>query len=428
MRKGKRLPVFRRNPWGYLSMGALAGVLLFEALHWFLHVAQVSLYANLAVTLQSLGYVQLAFVVVFVVAYAAMRGAATPFVDEGHYRWLQATPWHPRMAFPLGTPFLCGTDLLCGLLILLGTFHFTLEENVLRHVTPVALIAMMAIFYWFLLVMAAPPGSSVFATVVAAVPGLPVVLFENPWWALAILLWALYLPAQWAARQLFRRAWNRPETPGYRVFATLRPEMETQEPPIARALRQQAGRRDVRGLLGWPFSKLGPNPCSTPKVTGQYWMALLVGWWAFVGIVLAERTVFEGITDPDIRDHPIEILHIVCYGTSFALLLLWAGIHSGYTVMGYAPPISLLGRLTTGRIIIPEYDRVFIGALAGLAVVAVAGPILECLGIPYQVAYPIGLTLAFVAECRFAVDKDEWQLTGKHRILKNLAQGGYTKI
>ena len=92
---------------------------------------------------------------------------------------------------------------------------------------------------------------------------------------------------------------------------------------------------------------------------------------------------------------------------------------------GYAPPLSLLGRLGTGRLIIPAYDQVFVAPLLAMVV---AGAAYVLSGLPLRAAAPVlawlhapqwtaPITFALVA---FIIASGRpslrhWRLCGGHR-------------
>ncbi|HUG89574.1 MAG TPA: hypothetical protein VML55_01990 [Planctomycetaceae bacterium] len=89
----------------------------------------------------------------------------------------------------------------------------------------------------------------------------------------------------------------------------------------------------------------------------------------------------------------------------------------GRYVDGHAPPISLRGRVGTGRLIVPGYDRVLLAP----AVAALAGA-----GIPFafrmagwdlQIGLAISTAATLLAILSLGPTLEEWRLTGNHRIV-----------
>ena len=86
-----------------------------------------------------------------------------------------------------------------------------------------------------------------------------------------------------------------------------------------------------------------------------------------------------------------------------------------YYLMIGMPPISLLGRVATGRLILPGYDKIFIAPVcaAGLALVManVHSPI-------FTMPAWAGITSGFVSAVLLAGGPTlaDWKLTGEYRI------------
>jgi hypothetical protein len=82
------------------------------------------------------------------------------------------------------------------------------------------------------------------------------------------------------------------------------------------------------------------------------------------------------------------------------------------------PPISIVGRLVTRRLVIPGYDQVFIAPLCialtaalGLAVTHLIGPAY------YVVTIPCALAAQFIVAFNMGPSFRHWHLTGHHRIV-----------
>ena len=88
--------------------------------------------------------------------------------------------------------------------------------------------------------------------------------------------------------------------------------------------------------------------------------------------------------------------------------------------MGYFPPISLLGRLATGRLIIPGYDQALVAPLLLTTIVGLTGTITafnhELLPIDPIYVVPIALTLTWWITVGMGPSLEVWRLTGNHRI------------
>jgi hypothetical protein len=83
---------------------------------------------------------------------------------------------------------------------------------------------------------------------------------------------------------------------------------------------------------------------------------------------------------------------------------------------GYAPPISVWGRLVTFRWIIPGYDQVFVGPAFTLLSAGTAFIGLLRLGAPPEVVVPVSLGLMMFVAMSCKPSLERWRLTGSHRI------------
>jgi hypothetical protein len=83
---------------------------------------------------------------------------------------------------------------------------------------------------------------------------------------------------------------------------------------------------------------------------------------------------------------------------------------------GYMPPISILGRIATGRIVIPGYDFVLAAPLAAVVAAWLVPPGLAALGLHPATAIPIAAGAAAWMALALPPRLQDWQLTGQHRI------------
>ena len=92
-------------------------------------------------------------------------------------------------------------------------------------------------------------------------------------------------------------------------------------------------------------------------------------------------------------------------------------------VDGYYSPISLWGRIWTGRWIIPGYDRVFIAPLVIIAVGPLSVYCLQAVGLPLDVAATVGIGTMTLAALILPPRLRSWRLTGQHRIVPAIQSG-----
>jgi hypothetical protein len=83
---------------------------------------------------------------------------------------------------------------------------------------------------------------------------------------------------------------------------------------------------------------------------------------------------------------------------------------------GYVPPISVFGRIATGRLVIPGYDVVLVAPLTIGLVAGVLPRTLSAIGIAPLIAYPLAASVVTWLALALPPRREDWQLTGHHRI------------
>jgi hypothetical protein len=161
--------------------------------------------------------------------------------------------------------------------------------------------------------------------------------------------------------------------------------------------------------LAWPLEGVGPlkpmNPI--PQLIGWV-MAILAGWWIYVLF-----TVFSVGSQPEMAHAMMNNISVFsAMGAVFRLIRY---------INRYWPPINLRGRVTTGQIIIPGYDQVFIAPLLMIAIAY----FLPRFCLPYMPVSVVGaITVAGVIGVGLNLGPTfrRWQLTGHHRIFAGLVR------
>jgi hypothetical protein len=303
-----------------------------------------------------------------------------PVWNKGYRDWLKFTPWTPGMRLPLGPVHLVWQDAVAlaaflGLAFVHRSFHPSVV--LVAFAFPYLLLTNWSLATgeagrWSLLILA----------------GLPAVLLRSVtgWWDVLVL--ALLVPlAQIGTSQLLRRF---PWKAGGRIEASSSGESQ-----------RDARRPTVPA--GGMFDALGPVP---PQAPTRLWAAAvgsaLVGWWAFVGLQMA--------WPPEVPTAPIAQGIVVISGLLLGFIR-WATYASGY-----GAPITLRGRLATGRLIIPGYDKILVAPLC-LLMAAVAWQEVSNrlgLGVPATIGAGVAVLLFLTATLPPALG--EWKLTGHHHL------------
>ncbi len=162
-------------------------------------------------------------------------------------------------------------------------------------------------------------------------------------------------------------------------------------------LGSEPGMRGSAGV-GWPFLALSPK-ADFPSISNStsFWISLLVGWWAYCAI-----TSFE------IERSAAGILLFSMMAAIFRLTFYCSGV---------TPSFSVWGRLASGRIIVPGFDKVFLTPLAVVLAGVVGGIIIRLSGAWYPVAEAGVIALVCLVLFSGGPTLRRWKLTGWHRYL-----------
>jgi hypothetical protein len=153
---------------------------------------------------------------------------------------------------------------------------------------------------------------------------------------------------------------------------------------------------------GWPAILIWPGaPELHLSRTDGFVLSLLAGWYACAANAL------EGSVDWDPQICTMVFLVLVIAALSRTTL---------YTI-GHSSPISLFGRIATGRLIIPGYDRVFAAPLAAVLVARLLPASLGAMGLPIGMVVPITLSAALVPLLCAGPDLRDWSLSAPCQLL-----------
>ncbi len=321
----------------------------------------------------------------FAFLYAVFRVAAFhPAFRPSYCDWLSATPWTSAKTLPLGPVHLVLQDvLLLSVAVGLCWPRAGIEALAVLQVFLGCYLALLGLAH-------VGTGEKLWAYLVAF--GLGFMVF----FALSALFYvvagAVYVVALLGLRaSLARFPWYEVPRLQYMHWFMIN---------INKTRRSET--------LGWPFSRLGPGLAKELQMThgDAFLTALLAGWMVFA-----------------VNSHLNTDAMIFNAANMFFFMQLAVVVRLLVYCSGYAPPLSLRGRLAHGRPIIPGYDKVFIAPLLTVAVFLIAVSLSEWTSVPELVALPIGLTAAWWINFGMGPGLDSWRLTGNHRIVKGLLMG-----
>jgi hypothetical protein len=381
--------------WLRVVLPSLEWLVLFAALYGLATGIMLAVEWWFGVRLEEVRWQASRAVLVFAtVLYATWRVLAYHPLSLPEYQtWLAATPWTSRQPLPLGPVHLVLQDV-----VLLGSGVLCAWLNG----DPWALYVpqlFLVVYLWFL-------GSSLFWTgvwpcgyAVAFGVGLVVWLWRDLPAGLLVALLTYGVAYLGLRRSLAHFPWP---IRWPRLAGTLGATPQTQSVAAV--------------LLGWPFGRLSPRNAEPPILVPLHHAVLisaLVGWWTFAVVSLV----------PKAEDQQLVLLFVLSL-----VALAVPGIRLGIYCDGYAAPISLLGRLATGRWLIPGYDQVFVAPLLAVAAGSTLGGAAILLGLDLLVALPVVIAVVLFLSLGLGPSLQVWRLTGNHRIVEGSQRAGTVKV
>jgi hypothetical protein len=309
-----------------------------------------------------------------------------PALRPDYHAWLRQTPWSYRQPLPYGPVHLVLQDaILLGLAAAMtAPFYgeraavFILWGFVIVYLLTL-LVALRASDEW-------PAAYAVLFGVAALIPA-----WRVEWYVFGLAT-ATYLAALAGLRRSYRRF------PWEQDIATALEALE-----VPRSSKKTAG----QPLYGWPFNLLGPpRGMADPPFWHSLTCCCLVGWWLFA--ILSTGARERG--DWNIVSVNLTVI-VTCLAGLVRLVV--------YQRFEFMPPMSLAGRLSSGRWIIPGYDQLFAAPLCGMALAIVLPNGMVALGANTVVSNCIALPVCLLAVVTLPPSRRRWFLTGSHRIVSS---------
>jgi hypothetical protein len=298
-----------------------------------------------------------------------------PAFLPGYAAWLSATPWTFRQPLPKGPVRLIVQDAI------LLTVLFLIAHGA-ANMIPRIVVAFLVPYLLLMAVSFAYTGARPFTYALIFGFGLAAQSHETPVRA-ACWLVLLYLVAWGGLRQsLARFPWQLEQAPW-------------------RQITNGKGRQDeIR--LGWPCR---PMFLKEPKNQWGTWdriaLSVLAGWWLYV---------VAGLFPPAQQGYAAMNLCVLVSAIAVAARV------ATYCAT-YWPPISICGRLWTGRWIIPGYDRVLVAPLCAAAVFALTALTHSSASPSNGSLCSLGVTAVLLVVTLMGPSYRNWALTGSHRIV-----------
>lgn len=321
--------------------------------------------------IKEIGGIRVPFVVVFSALYGYYRVRSFhPFYNRIYREWLCLTPWSIEKPLPRGPIHLIWADLITLVpLTILAYSNFSIAALV-------PLIVFLSVYLVMICITFVADKASIVVLCLFLAP-FTFYPFANRYFAVLILI-LLYIICRVGLYQFLSGfPWN---------------TRYWKADPV-KEFREQAIRQRV---IGWPFKYL--NVYGSPRISiwRAFILSLLLTWWLHVF-----QWIFGG-------------LH---FGGFFIFLVIYVALFRTGAYGGiHRPPISLLGRIFTGRLIIPRYDKIFIAPIC----ILLAGIVLPLglLKMGYRDAWIFELSFFLIFFSAFSLPPNlrEWRLTGAHRI------------
>jgi hypothetical protein len=115
-------------------------------------------------------------------------------------------------------------------------------------------------------------------------------------------------------------------------------------------------------------------------------------------------------TESQSRNDDLLLLVMLAGYLSLIRLIIYA--------LGYGAPLSVLGRIFVGPLILPRYDQIFIGPILILFSTAAVYFLGKSLNMPSPIIGGLGTAAAFFTALSVGPSITRWRLTGGHRIVR----------
>ena len=149
--------------------------------------------------------------------------------------------------------------------------------------------------------------------------------------------------------------------------------------------------------LGWPYLALSPKIKRRPiPGSTSFFISALAGWWTYCIVESSRMESLPGL--------------VLTFALAAALLRMLIYCSS------IAPPFNIWGRIASGRLILPGFDKIFLTPLAVVSVGIVGGMIIRRSGSWYQAAEACVMALLFFVLLAGGPSLRIWILTGQVRL------------
>lgn len=317
--------------------------------------------------------------------YAAYRlWRFHPVCNQAYAAWLKLSPWTANQPLPIGPIHLVWQDaVVVGVLMAIALWH--------AHMDPALPLVTFGLVYLggltLLLAFTRRWGSCLLLGFLW-----PALILPGIGGAVAVALVLTIIAVIWHGHRQSMKAfpWEFPTKARRPPGSILQTEIRLEGVTGASSAGTQYN-------LGWPMMALSPKvqPASVSLLTGIS-LSTLLGWWSFCVI---ERSTMEPAPE------------FILLFAIFAALIRVAVYCSG--VMA---PFNVWGRITSGRIIVPGYDKIYLTPLAVVLVAILGSIIIKRSGAWHPTAESCVIAVIWFVLFSGGPTLRNWALTGQHRL------------
>ena len=309
-----------------------------------------------------------------------------PFVNPPYRDWLVATPYRPGAPLPFGSVELNWRDLVVITILVSPIFLHGFE---LPAFVPITVFALTYSLLTSTLLPFTKPWPAAYVILALAAPG--IFLWHYPVAAAVCTVCSAIVATAAMRMSLMEFPW-RENTSAREVWKK-----------DLRGMGSNAGaqiKTQSRDFHIYSCHPIGADSSIAPL--HAVLLPLMAGWWMFCSNSMLDARI------PNVGVG----LAIFPAVTTFACALVRLLIY----LPRYRPPLTIWGRLRTGRLIIPGYDKVLFAPLLAVILHFGIGIYLSIQGMrPYQ-AHTIGMVAALFALSALGPTLNAWQLTSSAQI------------
>jgi hypothetical protein len=297
-----------------------------------------------------------------------------PLTNTKYKEFLCVSPWSIDKGLPGGSFLLNLSDFLVLGFVMLLTFtnfpHLILTPAICFFCTYLLL-------FWLIFWLHRQKAAVILIPLLAPFTLFP---YRHPALVLFVLI-VLYVICVWESYRYFKKfPWN----------------TEYWESDPIKAIRYKT---IIQRVIGWP--QLIINAYRYQKsftIPSAFLTSFIISWWFFALLWTSDLIAMKAIL--------------------FEISWLAAFMRLSAYINPYRPPISLFGRFSAGRIIIPRYDIIFVAPVCILLIGLLAPYFLCWFGIDEIWCLEITIFLIFFIAFAMPPKLQKFNLTGHHRIAK----------